>query len=225
LKKQRKIPLRKLHPIDPSDIDQWWLNTTLFSIDANGVITNATTLSLGVYWIKVSVNDTQGNILTAIFKVTVEDTTPPSFVSVPNDFQYEIPTLIGHSIEWIVFDYCPGTYEILLNGSVIISGQWNSTTTSFTIPAEFVVANVYNFTLVVKDCSNNSANDSVFVTVTERITTTTSTTTTTSLTSTTPTTTTTTDLFDMQTMILIIGGAGVVLAIIIIIVIVKRKRS
>jgi len=40
---------------------------------------------VGVYWVRVWVNDTWGNTQTATFKVTVRDTTPPVWVTPPSD--------------------------------------------------------------------------------------------------------------------------------------------
>lgn len=70
------------YDLDASDpeglsLDAWWLNdTTNFAVDAQGVITNAIALDVGVYGVRVSVNDTYGNMLTGTFKVTVIDPFP-----------------------------------------------------------------------------------------------------------------------------------------------------
>ena len=53
-------------------INKWWINDTVhFAIDGSGVITNTTTLAVGVYGIQVSVNDTYNNVLSGEFSVTV----------------------------------------------------------------------------------------------------------------------------------------------------------
>jgi parallel beta-helix repeat protein len=62
----------------PPGLATWWLNDTrLFAINHAGVVTNSTTLDLGVYPLRVSVNDTYGNTLTAAFTVTVVPRTQP----------------------------------------------------------------------------------------------------------------------------------------------------
>lgn len=67
-------------------LDKWWINDTIhFSISSQGVITNTSVLSVGTYGLQVWVNDTLGNELTATLLVTVEDTTPPSWVVAPTD--------------------------------------------------------------------------------------------------------------------------------------------
>jgi hypothetical protein len=61
-----------LDATDYSGIDHWWVNdTTHFSIDSNGVITNATVLSIGDYGLEVSVNDTNGYTRTVSFDVSI----------------------------------------------------------------------------------------------------------------------------------------------------------
>ena len=65
---------------DPSGIDEWWLNdTTYFTInDANGIISNTTLLSEGIYWLEVRAYDPYGQYCSAIIKITVEKSTIPS---------------------------------------------------------------------------------------------------------------------------------------------------
>ena len=71
-----------LDATDYSGIDQWWLNDTEhFSIDSNGVIVNATTLSVGSYGLQVSVNDTLDYTTSVDFTVSISETplTPNGF--------------------------------------------------------------------------------------------------------------------------------------------------
>ncbi len=65
--------LYDLEATDPEgSLDSWWLNdTTNFAIDAEGEITNAAVLEEGSYGLQVSVNDSYGNVLTAVFTVVV----------------------------------------------------------------------------------------------------------------------------------------------------------
>ncbi|MFX1604691.1 MAG: hypothetical protein ACFFDD_02175 [Promethearchaeota archaeon] len=67
-----------LNATDYTAIDTWSVNDTAhFSIDSEGVITNATALSPDVYWLEVSVSDTLGYTRTAKFSVTVNVRTLP----------------------------------------------------------------------------------------------------------------------------------------------------
>lgn len=57
-----------------SSIDSFWLNdTSIFIINiSTGVITNTTSLSnISIYWLNVSVNDTEGNVAWGVFFINV----------------------------------------------------------------------------------------------------------------------------------------------------------
>jgi len=80
-------------------IDSWSVNDTAhFNIDSQGVLTNISILDIGQYPLEIVVNDTLGNRLIQRFKVTVEDTTAPTwlqvlgtiFLEVGNDFIYDL---------------------------------------------------------------------------------------------------------------------------------------
>jgi len=76
-----------LDATDISGIDDWWLNDTVhFSIDNNGFITNKMPLPIGVFRLKVWVNDTKNNIQSASFNIIVQDTTSPNWNPTPSDF-------------------------------------------------------------------------------------------------------------------------------------------
>ncbi len=65
-----------LNASDPSGIDTWWVNdTTHFAIDSSGVLSNATVLELGTYFVDVSVNDTFGNFLISSIRIIVKAAT------------------------------------------------------------------------------------------------------------------------------------------------------
>ncbi|MFX0179504.1 MAG: hypothetical protein ACFE78_04890, partial [Candidatus Hodarchaeota archaeon] len=88
-----------LNASDSEGIDDWWLNdTTYFDIDGNGVITNKGIVPIGEYWLEVNVNDTYGNTLTDAFKVTIQDTTPPSWVQVPSDKIMELGSTFNYDL-------------------------------------------------------------------------------------------------------------------------------
>ena len=75
---------------DLSGIDHWWINdTTHFSIDENGTITNAITLNVGDYWLEVRAYDPYDNYCTHIIRITVENTPPPGVSS------YDLIVLFG----------------------------------------------------------------------------------------------------------------------------------
>ncbi|MBN2142638.1 hypothetical protein JW711_04880 [Candidatus Woesearchaeota archaeon] len=55
-------------------------DTDNFQIDCSGVLTNASALSLGDYWLEIIVNDTFGNNQTGELKVTVTNESLPSLI-------------------------------------------------------------------------------------------------------------------------------------------------
>jgi hypothetical protein len=70
------IFLYDVDAFDLSGIDHYWVNdTTHFTIDENGGISNATALAIGVYWLEVRAYDPYGRYCSATFVVTVEEPT------------------------------------------------------------------------------------------------------------------------------------------------------
>lgn len=193
----------------------WWLNTTDFAIDGNGVITNAVSLVVGVYGIQVSVNDTYGNTLTGEFALTVEDTTAPAWNPAPVD------QVIDAGVSF--------TYD--LNATDLLSlDHWWLNTTVFAIDNNGVITNieelavgVYGIRVYVNDTHGNILTGTFSVTV-EEVTATSTTPTTTTDTATTGTTTTT-EPDDTAGMLLALGGGAGAIALIVIIIAASKKRG
>jgi len=69
----------QLEASDPSGIDSWAVNDTAqFAISASGLVTNATTLEPGVYYLEVTVTDTESNSVTVTIMITVNALVPPT---------------------------------------------------------------------------------------------------------------------------------------------------
>ncbi len=86
-----------------SGLHTWWLNdTSYFTIDENGVITNTSVLSVDTYGLQVSVNDTLGIVLSEEFIIHVIDTTPPEWLTLVTNQHLEF----GESLEFqlLAFD-------------------------------------------------------------------------------------------------------------------------
>ncbi|GAG84057.1 unnamed protein product, partial [marine sediment metagenome] len=65
-------------------IDYYWLNdTTYFSVDVFGVITNSSNLAFGTYPLEIRVYDSYGHYCTAVILISVQDNTPPEWVVAP----------------------------------------------------------------------------------------------------------------------------------------------
>ena len=148
-----------LNATDFSGIGAWWVNdTTHFAIDTNGVITNKTPLVIGAYGIRVNVTDTLGHIQTATFKVTVQDTTSPSFTHVVTDrvvelgstWQYDLnATDLSGVASWSVND----TVHFSINGQGVLTN------------VTFLPVGVYRLQIRVNDTYNNARIASLSVTV------------------------------------------------------------
>ncbi len=148
-----------LNATDPRGLDVWWLNdTSRFSIDANGIIQNATWLYIGIYWLQVWVNDTLGNIQTATFSVTVQDTTPPHWV-VPLETQFIGPNDVVY-------------YDIDASDLSGIDQWWINDTLHFAIDQNGILTNIttlvpawYAVQVFVNDTFGNTLSGVVLVIV------------------------------------------------------------
>ncbi|MFX0208595.1 MAG: DUF4350 domain-containing protein, partial [Candidatus Hodarchaeota archaeon] len=120
-------------------------------------------LTVGTYIFNCTVLDAIRNSIFHIVTVNVVDNTFPAFIIIPNNFKYSEGT-IGHTISWTATDTNPNTYTIYKNGSIIETGSWVSDT-PIVINVDGLAIGTYYYTLVVTDSSDNSAMDTVIVTV------------------------------------------------------------
>ena len=75
--------------IDPNGIDIYWLNdTSIFNIDDTGLITNIATLEVGVYHLKVFVNNTGGYQINSSFSIFVQEDDTLTWIIEPEDRAY-----------------------------------------------------------------------------------------------------------------------------------------
>lgn len=165
-------------------IRNWWISdTTHFSINSNGVITNTAPLTLGtygsegVYPIDVSVDNIYGFTTTASFNVIVDDTIAPTIIG-PADFSYPSGRT-PPTISWNVSDATLWEYAIEISSGQYydyVYGELDSTEETITLNLEedldrtfYIVDDadtVYNITLFVQDRCFNNAVDTVLVTLT-----------------------------------------------------------
>jgi hypothetical protein len=147
-----------LNAASDAGIHQWWVDdTTHFAINSQGVITNASLLPVDVYGVQVDVNDTLGNTLTATFTVTVQDTTPPTWVTTPVDQVLASGLLLDYQLE-----------------ATDLSGidQWSvDDTTSFTIDNSGHITGTtplapgdYSLTITVADPYDNELSATITIT-------------------------------------------------------------
>ncbi|MGY5873672.1 MAG: NosD domain-containing protein, partial [Candidatus Thorarchaeota archaeon] len=118
-----------------ASIDVWKVNDTdNFYIDTMGVVRNATILNPDIFGMQVWVNDTYGNVLSAIFSITVLDATPPEWTITPGDqtIEYGYPLVCEFNASdlsgldmWFVNDTAHFAIDqsgILRNATVILPG-------------------------------------------------------------------------------------------------------
>lgn len=146
---------------------------------------NLNLLSLGMHTINVVAYDAAGNSASDSINIIVVDNTAPSIDS-PADIEFEEGET-GYLISWNPSDARPNSFEVLVNGTILFSGSWNSSSELINVSLDGVAAGIYNYTCVVYDDGGNWSSDTVLVAVNEVTTTTTTTTsTTTTTTSTSP---------------------------------------
>jgi parallel beta-helix repeat protein len=215
-----------LNATDPSGIDTWWFDSggvSLLSIDAEGVVRNATIIYEPGTGVAVCVNDTYGNEATIILFIHVTDSVLPNLVTTPEN------QVIEYGEAFI--------YDLDATDLAGISTWWLNST-DFAIDAEGIITNatvlavgVYGLQIFVNDTHGNVLSGVITVTVDEPTVTTTTTTTgtttepttsTTSPTSPTTPTGTTPDGLDLMVFIAI-GGVGAIVVLIVVFVFLKRK--
>jgi uncharacterized membrane protein YgcG len=78
-----KVGIEFSYDVNASDasVVSYFVNDSNFRISASGVITNGTTLSVKVFTLNVSINDTQNNLNSSTFMVTVVNDSTPSITS------------------------------------------------------------------------------------------------------------------------------------------------
>lgn len=148
-----------LNATDPSGLHIWKVNNTSdFSIDNNGTISNASNLVVGTYSIRVSVNDSYGHTLASTFSLTVQDTTPPSWVEIPMNRTLEF----GDSI----------LYDLNATDLSDISHWWIEGSSYFTIDEDGVLSNessvpvgVYNLQVFVNDTQSQISSIPITLTI------------------------------------------------------------
>jgi hypothetical protein len=114
---------------DLAGISFYWINdTSHFAIDANGVITNTTGLTVGILGIEVRAYDPSNNYCTATFRVIVQDTTDPTWDQLPTNQLLELGA--------------PFAYNLNASDSSGISQWWINDTTHFAIDGTGVIVTV-----------------------------------------------------------------------------------
>ena len=80
----------------------------------------------------------------------------------PDDVSY-VEGTTGHLITWNPFDLHANRFELYRNSSFFDSGDWDGS--SIIVNVDALAVGIYNYTLIVYDCSGNNNSDTVFVNV------------------------------------------------------------
>jgi len=138
--------------------------------------------------------------------LVVLDYTPPTINSPADIYFEELST--GHSINWTPHDLNPHAYVIYLEGIVLRSGAWNSSSETIRQSVDGLAIGVYTYTIIVTDLGRNSANDTVLVWVAGSI------------------STPTVPPQDVLTQVFVIViVAGIAVGIVVVIIFMRKRRS
>ncbi|MHA2028172.1 MAG: hypothetical protein ACW99Q_02180 [Candidatus Kariarchaeaceae archaeon] len=123
------------------------------------------TLIKGDYNFTIQISDETGNHNISMSQIRMIDLTNPEINSPPN-MEY-IEGTINHNLIWVASDTYHSHYVIYQNSTEITTGFWFSPLNIIeNIDGLFV--GTYNFTIVIYDESNNTASNTIIVTVIDR---------------------------------------------------------
>ncbi|MHA2402659.1 MAG: LamG-like jellyroll fold domain-containing protein, partial [Candidatus Kariarchaeaceae archaeon] len=115
----------------------------------------------GTHDFTITFYDTTNNFVSDTIRLTVMDETPPN-VSSPPDVQYS-EGQTGNFINWTISDNYPDILTIYKEGVPLFTVPWTSG--DIDINVDFLGLGIYNYTIEVRDKSNNYEFDTVLVTV------------------------------------------------------------
>ena len=131
-----------LNASDTSGIDNWWTNNTnQFSISVNGVLTNATILPVGEYWLEVRAYDPYDNFCKATIIIVVQDHILSKLTILsPNGGEHlskmviiqwtRVTDSLSHEISYTVYYSADGgsTWNTIIANLKAGTYKWNTTT-------------------------------------------------------------------------------------------------
>ncbi len=209
-----------LNATDNVGLSTWWLNyTTHFAISNEGIVGTRGIVPVGVYGLRVWVNDTSNNVIDTTFTVTVIDTKPPLWVETPQN--QTVVSGISFVCDFDATDPS-GIAEWWVDDSVHFTIDWTGRLRTIGI----LQPGAYGLRVYVSDIHGHTLWTAILVEVTPATTTTTTTTETTTTTTTTSQTTTDTQIGIDPTMTLILGtGIGGAAVIVIVLIVLRRSGS
>jgi len=157
-------PIRSMRLVHPSTTklappNHYWINDTLhFAIDAGGHITNATTLLLGIYPLEVRAYDFANQYCSVTITITVQDTTPPTWVTTPTDQFPEFGSGFAYDLDAVDVQ---GIASYLINDTVHFTIDDHGRITN----ATFLHLGKYGLKVWAYDPSNNYCSAIITITV------------------------------------------------------------
>ncbi|MHA1882048.1 MAG: FKBP-type peptidyl-prolyl cis-trans isomerase [Candidatus Thorarchaeota archaeon] len=124
---------------------------------------NTDDYDLGEHTLWFNATDPSNVVVSLHFNVTFVDYSAPEIDS-PPDIEIE-GSPVGYSITWHPYDGRPDWLLLLLNGSEIVSSNWDGG--EIQVDLDSLDLGVYNYTVVVTDTEGHQVSDSVIVTITE----------------------------------------------------------
>ncbi|MGY5871345.1 MAG: hypothetical protein RTV72_03780 [Candidatus Thorarchaeota archaeon] len=126
----------QLDAFDLADISWSIDNMVNFHIDSNGLITNITALNIQTYSVEVIAEDSHGNILSASFDISVDDTVFPIWIISPeyqfsefgHSFIYTLDAFDVAGISWNVNDtlrFSIDTSGAITNNTFLVVGNFS----------------------------------------------------------------------------------------------------
>lgn len=141
------------------------VKTGVWNFSVESIVINVDGLLAAEYNYTILVTDMGGNTAVDEVIVTVVETTSPSIDS-PEDIEYaEFDT--GNMIVWHPNDANPKSYVMYFEETPLKSGLWNTSSESISISVDGLSLGVFNYTLLVTDQYDNTAQDEVLVIVTD----------------------------------------------------------
>ncbi|UCH03986.1 MAG: right-handed parallel beta-helix repeat-containing protein [Candidatus Thorarchaeota archaeon] len=187
----------------------WSLNSSLFSIDDEGVVTSWFSLPIGVYRLEVVGTNMRDQNITGNFRVTIQDTSPPHWIVEPSDqvlqhgesLDYQLPAGDLSGIDhWTLNDTSHFT---------ITATFYNQGGTARLVNATALEPGVYPLSITVFDRYDNSISAVFSITVLEA----------------TMTTTTGTEGLDPVLMFVLGTGVGGGAFIVIVLAVLRRRAD
>ena len=203
-----------LNASDASGIDRYWVNDTLnFYINPDYGILESSILTIGTYGLEVRAYDPEDKYVSAIFVVTVDDTTPP-WINHPEDIESSEGSSGFVTITWWVNDASPLSYQVFENGIEAQGGIPDiGGNIHFEIVLDNLAAGTHNYTVVVTD-GIHTVSDTVLLVVTP------------STIPTTPTTSPTTTPTEPGGVLILVAAVGIggVIVVIVVVLIIRRRK-